>query len=175
MFERRKKRSLAGRAKQFAVPDMGWSRMKRYLYLRMKRLSVHASTRSVASGRSFGYAISFNPLVGTHTFWILGFSFLLNANFLAAMIASLVGNIWTFPLFFWMSFQVGSFIIEPFPPLGEGVFWENFMPTLIGWPPLGLAVYIVSYYPNYWLVKRLRKSYRKHKKTLKKTHEKELV
>ena len=170
----RNKRKLKHHAKEFLWPSMGWKRYWSYLWTRVKRISLKSSIHSVAAGMSLGYVVSFNPMIGTHTFWLLGMCWLFRANFIVSMITSLIGNIWTFPFFLWLSYQVGSLFL-PFLELSQGQSHtikefsnpgagEVFLTTFMGWPIIGSVIFILSYYPHRFLVKAIKKAYQERKK-----------
>lgn len=173
MFERRNQRSRVQKVKEVFLPTMGWKRMLAYIWLRLKRISVRSSIHSVAAGLSVGWAISFNPMVGTHLLWMIPMSWITGANYIASVIGSLVGNIWTFPAFFYVSYKVGNFAlsligledgvgnIDAFADASEKGIGELFLTTLLGWPIMAVLSYGITYYPNYYLVKYLRRAYRR--------------
>ncbi|MAS87372.1 MAG: hypothetical protein CMH30_05280 [Micavibrio sp.] len=163
MFKRKNKQPFLKRVQEAAWPSMGWGRYGTMLWLRLKRVSVQASNTSVAAGLSFGWLISFNPLLGTHTIWILVFSFIFGFNFIAAMIGSLVGNVWTFPALLWVSYQVGDFILHLFNMSAQSGFGNSLMVMMIGWPFIGVASFLVSYPIYYYLVKSIKQAYIKAK------------
>ena len=169
MFKRREKRSFARSMKEYFWPTMGWRRYGRLLWLRLKRISVRSPSHCVATGLSLGWFVSFNPMIGTHTVWILSLSWLLRANIFATFVGSLVGNIWTFPLFLWMSYQMGDAVMTllSMPPdfsflKSLGVFedaGDKFFVMLLGWPFMGAIAFVLAYIPNYYLVRMLKKAY----------------
>lgn len=145
-----------------------------FLWQKLKRIAIHSSNHSVAAGLTLGYAVSFNPMVGTHTFWLLGMCWLFRGNFVAAMISSLVGNVWTFWAFFWVSYQVGDaltqvlghdFIVmlKDLPLFSEKWGGDLFIITFIGWPIMVLVTFALTYYPNLMLVKRVKRAYQERK------------
>jgi hypothetical protein len=180
MFKRKNKRGRLAATKEMLWPSMGWGRYLKFLMAKLKRISISSTTESVASGLSFGWFISFNPMLGTHTFWMLGLAWVFNANFLAMMIASLVGNIWTFPFLLWTSLQVGEFIAmtlfgDTSLSFLQNIAWlqemswfreagNNFILMLIGWPFIGGLLYAITYFPHYYLVKNVKEAYHKRKK-----------
>jgi hypothetical protein len=163
MFKRKNKQSFSKKLQEMAWPSMGWERYSAMLWLRLKRISVQASNASVATGLAFGWFISFNPLLGTHTLWILAFSFLLGFNFIAGMIGSLVGNVWTFPALLWVTYQVGAFVLNMFDAMPQQGFGNAIYVMMVGWPFIGTASFLISYPIYYYLVKSLKQAYIKAK------------
>ncbi|GIX18218.1 MAG: hypothetical protein KatS3mg119_2404 [Rhodothalassiaceae bacterium] len=131
-------------------------RLSRYAWKRMLRLQ--ASPHAVAVGVAVGVAISFTPLIGFHLLLAAAVAWALRGNVLAAWIATLVGNPWTFP-FMWSAsymlgrvllghgagpagFEIGRVLADPVATLAP-VFW----PTTLGGLLLGSAIGAAVYYP----------------------------
>lgn len=91
---------------------MGWSRSLIYISHRLIRLKD--TTYSLAMGLTLGTAVSFTPTPGTHILQAAGFAWLFRSNILASFLGTLVGNPWTIPLMWWMSYKVGEFAFETF-------------------------------------------------------------
>lgn len=177
MFQRKKPRTILQKAREAVWPSMGWKRMFRYIQLRLLRLDD--TTPSIAIGLAFGVTISFVP-PGIHILSAVGLSVLFGGNILAAVVGTLFGNPWTFPIMWWMSHKVGDFFFQMFgwevahiPP---NFTLESFMSALseqsIGfiapWA-LGGVILMVVFWPvfyilSYRMVKGLR---HKHGRTAK--------
>ena len=156
-----------------AWPSMGWQRYGRMLWLRLKRISVQSSSESVAAGLSFGWFISFNPLLGTHTLWAFICSMIFGFNFVASVIGSLVGNIWTFPILLWISYEAGVFVLTLLNMMPEENVGNTLYIMMVGWLVTGPISFVVSYPLYYYLVKSVKRAYRRAKELKEKTAEKD--
>jgi hypothetical protein len=167
MFKRRKPRSKLSSLRELIWPSMGLRRTFRYVRLRIVRMSD--TTHQIAAGLSIGVWISFSPLVGTHFVQAAAIAWLLRVNILSAIIGTLVGTPWTFPLMWWASIELGvsltSFFgigsVDRLPDhLDLDVLWdiattkplELFLPWMIGGYALGLICCLASYVLLYRLV-----------------------
>lgn len=173
LFKRRKKLGLWQNAKKILWPASGWQRMLRYYKYRLLRQPV--SDHSVAMGLAAGCAISWTPAFGTHVLQCFIFSRFVNANFFASIVGTFIGNPWTFPFMWWVSYQVGLFF---FIIIGQDhmvdtnadlSFVTNFtetpfkilLPMLTGGYLLAIATFPVFYFPLYYSVKALRATHQK--------------
>ena len=116
MFRRRKKRNIAERLREALWPSMGLRRVLFYFWYRILRLK--GTPESVAAGLACGVAVSFTPFIGLHFLLALALAFVLRANLAAAMIGTIVGNPWTFPLIWSILLQTGRLILGQ---VGDGV------------------------------------------------------
>ena len=108
LFRRKKQNSLASIA-SFFWPQKGFIRGWMYLVLRILRL--RSSDYSLAAGLASGVAVSFTPLIGFHFFMAAAVAWMLRGNIIMAMIGTLVGNPWTFPLIWVLIHSVGVSIL----------------------------------------------------------------
>lgn len=109
MFKRRKQMSRADRVRSVVWPDRGFGRLFSYLVQRVKRMP--GSTLSIAVGAAWGIAVSFTPFIGLHLLVGLFMAYLCRGNLLACLFGTFVGNPWTFPLFFYLDYRLGAFIV----------------------------------------------------------------
>ena len=128
----------------------------------MKVYRIRDFPESVAIGLAWGVAISFTPLLGFHLIICYLGTISMRGNLIAATVGSVIGNPWTFPLFFFAAYKIGlnfiyapldnyefklSFLIENFSRL--------FFPTLIGSLPIAIAVWFITYkISKFYLEKR---------------------
>lgn len=112
MFKRRVPLTPLQVLREIFWPSMGFARAFSYIKLRIARLSDTA--HKIAFGLALGVGISFTPLVGTHLIQVGILAYVLRANLIAALIGTLVGNPWTFPLMWWAAIQFGSYLFEMF-------------------------------------------------------------
>ncbi len=90
--------------------NIKFSRSKRYIALRLRRLK--GSPYELAVGFSCGIAISFTPFIGTHALLAITFSWILGGSMATAVIGTLFGNPWTFPFIWFLSYEIGEFILN---------------------------------------------------------------
>tara|TARA_B100000035_G_C21011210_1_gene559704 strand:+ start:850 stop:1299 length:450 start_codon:yes stop_codon:yes gene_type:complete len=128
-----------------------------------KIIKIKDFPESVAVGMAWGAAVSFTPLLGFHLIICYLGTWLMRGNLIAATVGTIVGNPWTFPLIFYLDYQIGTtifldridyyefkiiFLVENFESL--------FYPTLLGSIPLAIIIWFVTYYVcKSYLVKRI--------------------
>ena len=84
--------------------------MSRFIrLLKMKIYRIRDFPESVAIGLAWGVAISFTPLLGFHLIICYLGTVLMRGNLIAATVGSVVGNPWTFPIFFYYAHKIGLF------------------------------------------------------------------
>ena len=137
--------------------------MSRFIrLLKMKIYRIRDFPESVAIGLAWGVAISFTPLLGFHLIICYLGTVLMRGNLIAATVGSVVGNPWTFPIFFYYAYKIGLFFF--FTPLQNyeftiGFLLENFgelfFPTLIGSLPIAIIIWFITYkVSKFYLEKR---------------------
>lgn len=154
MFRRRNSIPLWRRLRGWLWPEIGWRRLGIYLVKRITRLP--GTPHSIAAGFACGAAISFTPFLGLHSVLSVLLSFLVRGNYLAALIGTLIGNPWTFPVIWLATYQLGHFLLGstpshmvPEPELTSrwhelrGWIW----PMTVGGVPLGAVVGLATYFP----------------------------
>jgi uncharacterized protein (DUF2062 family) len=156
MFRRRHPIPLWRRLRGWLWPHIGWRRLGIYLVKRLTRLP--GTPHSIAAGFACGTAISFTPFLGLHTLLSVLLSFLLRGNYLAAVAGTLVGNPWTFPVIWVMTYHFGHFLLgsapSEIPPLEEPELtsrWHELkdliLPMTVGGVPLGVLAGLLVYFP----------------------------
>ena len=65
---------------------------------------------SISIGLAWGAAVSVTPLLGLHIIICFLGTFLMRGNLLAAAAGTIIGNPWTFPIFFYCSYKIGSIV-----------------------------------------------------------------
>ena len=68
--------------------------------IKMKIYRIRDFPESVAIGLAWGVAISFTPLLGFHLIICYLGTLAMRGNLIAATVGSVIGNPWTFPIFF---------------------------------------------------------------------------
>lgn len=109
MFKRRDNRPPHRLLWEFVYPRGGWWRASSYIWLRLQRLPD--DPRRIARGIVAGTFISFTPLFGFHFIGALAIAWAIRGNFLAAIIATFVGNPLTTPLIAALSLETGTRIL----------------------------------------------------------------
>ncbi len=135
VFKRRKPRTYVEWISDGFYPKGGWRRAARYVAHRLRRLPdpAHKISRGIAAG----VFTSFTPFFGLHFIISAFIAWAMRANIVAALLATFVGNPFTFPIIAAVSLEVGSAIlgVRALPlPLVPGSFsdasqdlWRNFV------------------------------------------------
>ena len=80
-------------------------------------------------------AISFTPFIGLHALIAILLSWILGGSMAAAIIGTLFGNPWTFPFFWYLTYEVGDFlnqgIIENYEQFSFNIIKEEVTTILI--------------------------------------------
>ncbi|WP_435640500.1 DUF2062 domain-containing protein [Micavibrio aeruginosavorus] len=182
LFRRRTKLHPIKRLREILWPSMGWGRTWDYIRHRMFRRSD--SSYSITAGIATGVAISFSPLIGTHFVQAALVAYVLRANLFAAVLGTLFGNPTTFPLIWWMSYELGEWVFGLFGYTGllaipaEGLQlsyllahpYKLLLPMMVGGYLLAIVSWFVSYVFFYWPVKQMQKAY--HAERLQKLRDK---
>ena len=109
IFKRREKQPLLSALCNMIWPKMGWKRAISYYKLRVIRLPH--STHDIAMGIASGCAVSWTPTFPFHILQSYIFCKLVRASFPAALLGTIFGNPWTFPLLFMISYNVGNLLL----------------------------------------------------------------
>lgn len=168
MFKRRRAQSRIDRVRSIVWPARGFGRLFSYLIQRIKRMP--GSTLSIAIGAAWGMAVSFTPFLGLHLLVGMMLAYLTRGNLLACLFATFIGNPWTFPLFFYLDYRVGAFIITEFggsvKSIGDtlpsfmaafladpaALIGALFMPIIVGCLVLGTITWFAGFGFTYWAV-----------------------
>ena len=78
------------------------------------RIADAGSAYSLASGFACGVAVSFTPLVGFHLLLACGLAYFIRGNLATALLGTIFGNPWTFPLIFVLLQAIGEGLIRYF-------------------------------------------------------------
>lgn len=175
MFRRRKKQSFLIKIREFLWPSAGWRRASHYMKHRLAR--IDGTPYAIAAGFASGAAISFTPFVGFHFIFAAIVAWIIRGNILTSAIGTAVGNPWTFPFIWAVSYNVGikllggkatndlmgqldkmfsnftivDLVNDPLNALGP--FLETiFFPMLLGGIIIGASLWFFIYWPIYKLV-----------------------
>ena len=157
MFKRRHKRSFLQTLRAWMWPRGGWGRAAQYMGHRIGR--IPDTPFRIAAGFACGAAVSFTPFMGVHILVAIALAFVIRANMLAATVGTVVGNPWTFPIIWAVSFEVGNFILSrdthlPLMALIDVDLlltdpWEAvepvFLPMLVGGFAIALVAWVLFY------------------------------
>ena len=109
MFGRRKELPPWDRLKGWLWPAMGWKRLGVYLLKRLVRLP--GTPHNIACGFACGAAISFTPFIGLHIVLGMLLAWLLRGQMIAAVAGTVVGNPWTFPFIWLVTYKAGQIML----------------------------------------------------------------
>lgn len=164
IFKRRDKQPSFSKIRNLMWPKMGFKRT--FLYYKHRILRIPHSTHDIAMGLASGCVVSWTP---TFPFQILQcyiFCRLVKANFLAALLGTVFGNPWSFPILFTISYYVGTVFLDVtgleniliflagetyfFKQDGFGV--QKFAPTLVGGYIMAVVTFPMFYYVFYCMI-----------------------
>ena len=190
LFKRRQPRHWLHDVRETFWPSAGWSRTAQYFAHRVDRL--RDTPYSIATGLAVGVAISFTPFIGLHLVFAFALAWVLGGNLVATAIGTIIGNPWTFPFIWVLTYQTGigflslnthadvsatlasvdimgwlfrevSFMDAVYAPLRA-----VFLPMMIGSIPFAALSWVLVYFP----VKKVVKV-RQHRKTERRRLKKE--
>ena len=109
VFKRRDPRSWPQAIGQFIYPRGGWNRAFYYIIHRLRRLPdpPHRIARGVAAG----VFVCFTPMFGFHFVLAAMLAYVMQANLLAALLATFFGNPITFPIIAAVSLELGQWML----------------------------------------------------------------
>lgn len=172
MFQRRDPLSALQSVREAIWPSMGWVRTLKYMLFRILRLSD--TPYRIAGGMAMGASISFTPIIGTHILQAFALSFVIRANYFASLVGTVIGNPWTFPFMWYLSYKLGVMIFALFGMtvalnLPEGITimqsiemalnnpLDLFLPWMVGGYVLAALTWPLFFIIFLVLVKRLKK------------------
>ncbi|NDA08339.1 MAG: DUF2062 domain-containing protein [Alphaproteobacteria bacterium] len=180
MLFRRRSSSRLVRLQAFFWPEKGFWRGWVYLLFRILRL--RSTDYSLAAGFACGVFASFTPLIGAHFFLAAALAWVIRGNIIMSMIGTAIGNPWTFPLIWTLTYLVGTMLIGVEPgahdvsDLSFRVFMDApgtvFFSMMVGGVVSGFITALIFFMLGYifagkiraWLIKlkwqRLRKKQR---------------
>lgn len=173
MFTSRTPKTLSRKFSEAVWPSMGLRRSVRYWRHRVVRLKD--SDYAIAAGFAWGAAISFTPLPGAHVIGALALCLLFRANLISGVLGTFVGNPWTLPFMWFLSYRIGKFT---FIELGYQVRnmphrfeWREFvnevthdpMRLFAPWVTGGFIMMLISfpifYFISRWVIMHLRSTH----------------
>jgi len=139
-------------------PRTGWRRAGAYLAHRLRRLP--GTPHSIAAGFACGAAISFTPFLGLHFLVGAAGAWLMGGNLFASAVGTVVGNPWTFPLIWLISYRLGAFVLgqdgtaELPEKLSMAYIFDNPEAVLLPMTLGGVPMAVVAWFVSYWIVRR---------------------
>ena len=71
---------------------------------------IKGTPQALSLGLATGIAVSFTPFIGLHSLLAIFISWVIGGSMAAALIGTLFGNPWTFPIIWYFTFEIGQFI-----------------------------------------------------------------
>ena len=153
------------------------NKLKRFFYYyRLKLARLPASSYAISAGFACGSMVSFTPLLGFHFVFAVMFAYLLRANYIAALIGTIVGNPISFPFIWGLIYKVGAFIVDkPDDNLSPNINFEIiinqtydiFIPMLVGGAVLAIPIWVLTYFITYSFVSSFKKARLKKEKKIR--------
>ncbi|WP_142416342.1 DUF2062 domain-containing protein [Bartonella massiliensis] len=187
LFRRKKPIDFVTRIRLWLWPRRSFSRSFSYIYKRILRIS--ATPHEVALGFAIGIFLACSPVFGVHIILAIFLSWLLRANFAAAIIGTVFSNPLTFLLIAMADYKVGYFCLSLFSDVNEislsqirALFngltmsnfsllfkgaWDSIMsPMILGGTLLGVVLGSLSYIAVYRATARFKQ--KRYQKIIKK-------
>lgn len=153
------------------------NKLRRFFsYYKFKLARLPASSYAISAGFACGSMVSFTPLIGFHFVLAVMFAYLLRANYIAALIGTIVGNPISFPFIWGLIYKVGAFIVDkPEDNLRPNINFEIiinqtydiFIPMLVGGAVLAIPIWVTTYFITYSFVSSFKKAKQKNKKKIR--------
>ncbi|HYE49486.1 MAG TPA: DUF2062 domain-containing protein [Azospirillaceae bacterium] len=153
MFRRRYKLTLRDRVRDALWPRAGWVRAGRYIGHRIGRLP--GTPYKIAAGFASGAAASMTPFIGLHFVIAAALAWAVRGNVFASAVGTVVGNPWTFPAIWYLTYRLGCALMARTP--GEAAVaeltlaylrdrpWDILLPMTAGSVIVGAAVWIAAF------------------------------
>jgi uncharacterized protein len=109
VFKRRDARTWLQAIGHLVYPKGGWGRAVSYVMHRLRRLPD--PPHKIARGVAAGVFVCFTPFFGLHFLLATILAFIMQANILAALLATFFGNPITFPIIAAVSLELGSWML----------------------------------------------------------------
>ncbi|WP_273788433.1 MULTISPECIES: DUF2062 domain-containing protein [Bartonella] len=189
LFRSREPIDFVTRIRLWLWPRRSFSRSFCYIHKRILRIS--ATPHEVALGVAVGIFLACSPFFGLHIILAIFLSWLLRANFAAAIIGTIFSNPLTFLLIVMADYKVGYFCLSLFSDVKEislsqirALFngltlsnlsllfkgaWDTIMsPMILGGTLLGIVFGSLSYIGVYRATVRFKQ--KRYQKIIKKRH-----
>ena len=153
------------------------NKLRRFFsYYKLKLARLPASSYAISAGFACGSMVSFTPLLGFHFVLAVVFSYLLRANYIAALIGTIVGNPISFPFIWGLIYKVGVFVVDRSdnnlsPNINFEIIikqtYDIFIPMLVGGAVLAIPVWLLTYFITYSFVSSFKKARIKKQKKIR--------
>lgn len=153
------------------------NKLRRFFsYYKLKLARLPASSYAISAGFACGSMVSFTPLLGFHFVLAVVFSYLLRANYIAALIGTIVGNPISFPFIWGLIYKVGVFVVDRSdnnlsPNINFEIIinqtYHIFIPMLVGGAVLAIPVWVLTYFITYSFVSSFKKARIKKQKKIR--------
>ena len=153
------------------------NKLRRFFsYYKLKLARLPASSYAISAGFACGSMVSFTPLLGFHFVLAVVFSYLLRANYIAALIGTIVGNPISFPFIWGLIYKIGVFVVDRSDNnLSPNINFETiinqtydiFIPMLVGGAVLAIPVWVLTYFITYSFVSSFKKARIKKQKKIR--------
>ena len=153
------------------------NKLRRFFsYYKLKLARLPASSYAISAGFACGSMVSFTPLLGFHFVLAVVFSYLLRANYIAALIGTIVGNPISFPFIWGLIYKVGVFVVDRSdnnlsPNINFEIIikqtYDIFIPMLVGGAILAIPVWLLTYFITYSFVSSFKKARIKKEKKIR--------
>jgi len=94
------------------IHQMGYGLQKFYNSILRKLDTLKGNPQSIAKGFATGAAVSFTPFVGFHALLAIIIAKIVKQNAMAAVLGTILGNPWTFPLIWYADLHCGKFLLQ---------------------------------------------------------------
>ena len=153
------------------------NKLRRFFsYYKFKLARLPASSYAISAGFACGSMVSFTPLLGFHFILAVVFAYLLRANYIAALIGTIVGNPISFPFIWGLIYRVGVFVVDRSdnnlsPNINFEIIikqtYDIFIPMLVGGAVLAIPVWVLTYFITYSFVSSFKKARIKKQKKIR--------
>ena len=175
MFKRRRPKYLFENLREWVWPRRGWLRAVKYIWHRLVR--INDGEHPIALALAFGAAASASPYLGTHFITAALLAWVFGGNIIASTIGTWVGNPFTFPFIWMMTFNTGSlltgsdaeskdvssFSFSAILDAPYDALQPIIVPMTLGSLPIGLFLGVMTYFPTYWLIGVYKEKFKKRR------------
>ena len=170
LFRRRKPPHFVERLRIWLWPRRNWSRSMRYIAHRLRRL--RATPHAIAVGCASGVFAAFTPFLGLHFILAGLLAWIARGSIIAAALGTFIGNPLTFPLIWFGSYKLGSWMLGMKGnlkniDLSSGIFdksieqiWPLLKPMTVGGIPMGIVAATIAYF----VAKKASEAYREKRR-----------
>ncbi|MEP6993160.1 MAG: DUF2062 domain-containing protein [Acidobacteriota bacterium] len=100
---------------------------RRWIKLLLRLMGREESFERVAAAVALGVGVGLSPFIGFHFFLAIALAFAFRLNKLDTVLGSLVGNPWTLPPFYAVSYRLGRAILGYAPARVPALKWQRIL------------------------------------------------